>query len=318
MRLIKLMMIINERKRFKVQDLAEECRVSKRTILRDLIELEELGVPLYSEVGASGGYQVLNERVLPPIYFTENEAKAIIFAGQSLQNYIALPFKNEVDSALNKFYYNLSKDVKLSVDNLRKRLMFYIPSHDIPVPFLQPMIEAAMNQSIVTITYDGETNCFGVEKDDKEREIQPIGIFTTNGLWFCPAYCFDIEDYLVFRIDQILSLSLAEDQSKRVNIDENKLGQLILPDGSNSEFELKVRLTSIGVKRCKTDIWLADSIKYNEDGSGMIDAKLSLSFLPWAVHYFLGLGTEAIVEQPKILKDEIKKEINKLIDCYKE
>ena len=55
--------------------------------MRDLQALEEVGFPLYSEVGAAGGYHVLKERVLPPIAFSENEAMAIFFAYQSLQYY---------------------------------------------------------------------------------------------------------------------------------------------------------------------------------------------------------------------------------------
>lgn len=76
-RLLDLMMTVNRRRKFTVRELADEFGVSTRTILRDLQELGELGVPLYSEVGPHGGYQVLNERILPPIAFTEAEAVAI-------------------------------------------------------------------------------------------------------------------------------------------------------------------------------------------------------------------------------------------------
>ena len=55
-RLIELMMTVNAKRKFTARELAEEFNVSYRTILRDLDELSELGVPLYSEVGADGGY----------------------------------------------------------------------------------------------------------------------------------------------------------------------------------------------------------------------------------------------------------------------
>lgn len=83
-RLMELMMTVNRKRRFTVKELAQEFGVSSRTILRDLQELSELGVPLYSEVGPHGGYQVLNERVLPPIAFTEEEAVSIFFASHAL------------------------------------------------------------------------------------------------------------------------------------------------------------------------------------------------------------------------------------------
>lgn len=64
-RLMELMMTVNRMRKFTVRELADQFDVSSRTILRDLQELSELGVPLYSEVGPHGGYQVLKERILP-------------------------------------------------------------------------------------------------------------------------------------------------------------------------------------------------------------------------------------------------------------
>lgn len=66
-RLIEMMITINAKKDFTVGELAKEFSVSKRTILRDLQELEQAGFPLYSEVGAAGGYHILKERILPLI-----------------------------------------------------------------------------------------------------------------------------------------------------------------------------------------------------------------------------------------------------------
>ena len=68
-RLLELMLTVNQKRAFTVGELAGDFGVSKRTILRDLQELSELGVPLYSEVGPHGGYRMLQDRMLPPIAF---------------------------------------------------------------------------------------------------------------------------------------------------------------------------------------------------------------------------------------------------------
>ena len=99
-RLIEMMITINAKRDFTVGELAKEFSVSKRTILRDLQELEQAGFPLYAEVGAAGGYHILKERILPPIAFSESEAKAIFFACQALQYYRDLPFEQETISVL--------------------------------------------------------------------------------------------------------------------------------------------------------------------------------------------------------------------------
>ncbi|UFJ40315.1 GyrI-like domain-containing protein [Brevibacillus humidisoli] len=60
-RLLELMMVVYERKRFTVDELAAEFGVSYRTMLRYLQELSGMGVPLYSEPGRHGGYSITNQ-----------------------------------------------------------------------------------------------------------------------------------------------------------------------------------------------------------------------------------------------------------------
>lgn len=65
-RLLEVMISINARKKFTVDQLAQEFGVSYRTMHRYLQELSALGMPLYAEPGKHGGYSMLNESTLPP------------------------------------------------------------------------------------------------------------------------------------------------------------------------------------------------------------------------------------------------------------
>jgi HTH domain len=126
-RLLELMMTVNRKRKFTVKELAEEFGVSTRTILRDLQELSELGVPLYSEVGPHGGYHVLNERSLPPISFTEEEAIAIFFSVYALRHYLSIPFEAEISSALNKFTSYMTSDIRDRIEQMKNRVDFITP-----------------------------------------------------------------------------------------------------------------------------------------------------------------------------------------------
>ena len=65
------------KKSFTVKELADEFGLSVRTLSRDLDELSGLGVPIYP-CKAEGRIQIaLQERMPPPISFTESEATAI-------------------------------------------------------------------------------------------------------------------------------------------------------------------------------------------------------------------------------------------------
>ncbi|WP_312116995.1 helix-turn-helix transcriptional regulator [Brevibacillus reuszeri] len=310
-RLIQLIMKVNERKTFTIQEMADECGVSRRTMIRDLMELSELGVPLYSEAGAGGGYRVLREKVLPPISFTEHETIALFFACQSLRNYKSLPFKNEVDTALQKFFHYLSSELKQKIECMQQRLVFWVPPHEIEVPYLKELLEAALDQRIIKIVYEASTR--------RERMIQPLGIYTMNGLWYCQAYCFLAENHRLFRVDRVKDFSLEADQSIRLNTadtEDHILSWIMRMDESDT-LDLEVDLTAEGVRRCQTDLWLARGIKLHEDGSGTICTKMSTSYVTWAVHFFLGLGMEANVRHPQVLREQIQNKLRELTKQYK-
>lgn len=111
-RLMELMLVVNRKRKFTVKELADEFDVSTRTIMRDLQELSELGVPLYSEFGPHGGFRVLGEAKLPSISFTDDEAAAIFFAVYALRHNIDFQYKTEFFTALNKFYNRMPEDVR--------------------------------------------------------------------------------------------------------------------------------------------------------------------------------------------------------------
>lgn len=307
-RLVQLIMLVNERRTFTVQELADECGVSRRTMIRDLAELSELGIPLYSEVGPHGGYRVLREKVLPPISFTEYEAMALFFAAQSLQNYRSLPFNNEVQSALRKFFHYLSSDLKQKIKRMQQRLTFWVPPHELDVPYLKDLLEAALEQRILQICYEASAA--------QERLIQPLGLYTMNGLWYCRAYCFRAVDYRVFRVDRISGLRREVDQSQKVDLTEENIQEWILRDDLETPLELKASLSPEGVRRCQSDVWLSQFLKVNEDGSGRIHAHMGTSYTPWVVSFFLGLGTDAHVTHPPQIRDQIRTKLQTMAAQY--
>ncbi|WP_245947982.1 helix-turn-helix transcriptional regulator [Paenibacillus sambharensis] len=230
------------------------------------------------------------------------------FACQSLRNYKALPFENEVDTALQKFFHYLSSGLKWKIESMRQRLVFWVPPHELAVPFLKKLLDAALEQRVVTITYEAASR--------RERMIQPLGLYTMNGLWYCQAYCFLAEDYRVFRADRIKDLSEEADQSRRLDTTEEDIQTRILRTDDNEALELEVDLTPEGVRRCHSDLWLSQSIELREDGSGTIRTRMSASYTPWAVHFFLGLGMEANVKRPQAVRGQIQSKLQELLVQY--
>ncbi|HEV2377442.1 MAG TPA: HTH domain-containing protein [Streptosporangiaceae bacterium] len=78
---------------------ARKYEVSTRTIERDVLALQDAGVPVYAETGRRGGYVIDKTLTLPPVNFTAAEMVAI---DVSLAGTERTPFAFAARSALRK------------------------------------------------------------------------------------------------------------------------------------------------------------------------------------------------------------------------
>ncbi|GGA23992.1 helix-turn-helix transcriptional regulator [Paenibacillus physcomitrellae] len=319
-RLMELMLAVHRKRHFTVKELANEFGVSSRTILRDLQELGELGVPLYSEVGPHGGYRLLNERMLPPIAFSEEEAVAVFFASHALRHYRDIPFQTEISSALSKFYLHMPQDVRDKIDVMRDRVDFQVPQRPQKSPHLNLLLQAAIGQQVVRAEYDGR-------KGSEIREILPVGIYASGGLWYCPAYCFSRKDYRLFRCDRITAAEILdgpEFEFLKAGHEIPKTGQVDLKNwGSvhhaNSEFvDIYVELSREGCRRCESELWPLLKIYTRADGSGWIDGRILKTDIRFFTNYFLGLGLDAKVTQPEELVTAIRRQLTAVQEVYRQ
>lgn len=289
-RLIQLIMRINAKPSFTVRELADEFGLSTRTITRDLQELSELGVPVYSIQGRGGGYRLLRERLLPPISFTENEAVAMFFACQTMDYFSSLPFGEGADAALHKFYHYLPADIREQIDRLQDRIMFWNPYRSMSAEILQTLLQAIMTCSVVTIEYRSGR---GVS----ERNIQPIGLYASSGYWYCPAYCFTRENMRQFRADRILSAERNTAIPGRAEV--SRMTLLDKPDQMDKDqitFELE--LTRKGVWLLESNPRFGPYIKRNEDGSGTLAINVAAEDMKFYVDLIWQYGDEIKVLAP--------------------
>ncbi len=309
-RLNEMIMMVNRKKRFTVQQLAQEFEVSKRTILRDLQELSEMGVPLYSEVGPHGGYQILNERILPPIAFSEDEVISIFFAIHALRYYIALPFDIEYESIKKKFYLNLSGDIRDKIDSMNGRVDFLSVRQYEKIPVLRQLLDAAIQQDVIIINYE-------INGESHNRNIQPIGIYVNEGKWYCPSYCISKKDYRVFRCDRINSVKLDKNTSPIDLSNINLKNHFLMMNTNKETFELHVELTKKGIEKYQSAKWPNIKLERQEDGSGFLKGSISVSDMDFFSDYFISYGKDANIKKPLELIECIKENLNIILNQYK-
>ncbi|MDE7016277.1 MAG: YafY family transcriptional regulator [Lachnospiraceae bacterium] len=308
-RLIEMMITINAKRDFTIGELANEFSVSKRTVLRDLQELEKAGFPLYSEVGAAGGYHILKERMLPPIAFSENEAKAIFFACQALQFYRDLPFEQETISVLKKFLNCLPLDIQNSIAQLQSKIVFWIPDRHRDSPLLKEMFHITINRHAATIQYSSTHS-------ESTRMIVPVGLYAMNGLWYCPAYCTKTNQIRTFRIDRIKKIIEEKPYPDGKYPVPASIQEYLAHFDAGEKYHVKIQLTDIGVKRCEAECLLAKGLKILPTGGGIIDMDIDHAALEWAADYFLPFGKNATIIEPLALVTLMKHKIYELHQHY--
>lgn len=297
-RLVEILLELQTRRRFTAAELAAELGVSRRTALRYLHELSEAGVPLAARPGPDGGYLVVRDRMLPPLAFTVDEAVSLFFAYQSLRNYGTLPFDAEVGSALHKLYRHLPADAQHRVDQMRERLDFATRHVNVPTPHLATLLAAAIGQEVLTIVYRGAE---GVQR----REIQPIGVYAQNGLWYCPAYCFTRKGIRLFRIDRVLQ---AEPPSGQHAPDPAITALTLRAYGEEARRQaptthMEVELTAEGVRQMDH----LEQMDVDEEGGAVLRMEIALTDVPFFARVFLGMGEHARVRAPEIMLKEIRR-----------
>ena len=308
-RLNEMIMMVNRKKRFTVGELAQEFGVSSRTIMRDLQELSEMGVPLYSEVGPHGGYQVLKERILPPIAFSEEETVSIFFAIHALRHYISLPFDAQYESIKKKFYLNLSGDTRDAIDRIKDRVDFLSVYEQEDIPFLRQLLDVAIKQQVIIISYEAKGKI-------SHRSIQPIGIYANEGKWYCPSYCFLSKDYRVFRCDRIKSVKLDEDTTPVDLSNINLKNRFLILKHNKDAFELYAELTNKGVEKYQSVKWSNIELVKREDGTGCLKGTIPKHDISFLSDYFITYGREAIVKNPVELIEGIKEKLNIILKQY--
>ncbi len=99
-RLFHIIQLIRGRRLTTAAYLAERLEVSERTIYRDVADLQLQGVPIEGEAGV--GYRLGAGFDLPPMMFTQDEAKALVASVRMAQVWLDPALAQGAEDALGK------------------------------------------------------------------------------------------------------------------------------------------------------------------------------------------------------------------------
>ncbi|EAC8016050.1 YafY family transcriptional regulator [Listeria monocytogenes] len=301
-RLNDMMLFLNDKNVFQLRDIMTKYDISRSTAIRDVKSLEEIGMPIYSERGRNGHYQVLRNRLLSPIVFNIDEVFALYFSMLTLKAYETTPFHLSVEKLKTKFERCLSAE---KIEMLRKTeevfSLGYI-KHNNQCEFLDVILQFTMEEKVCQINYDKK----GIEKT---YVVQFYNISSAYGQWYVTSYNFETKRMQVFRCDRILELeeNHAFEAKKLTDLKSETDYLYKKKDAINFEVEI----ASNGV-----DLFFKEnypSMKLNqEQGRNVIRGFYNRGEEPFIINYLLGFGDKINMVQPDSLKEMLLNELKSL------
>lgn len=193
-RLLTILLLLQTRGRVTARELAEALEVSERTVLRDMEALERAGVPLVSQRGANGGWELLEGYRTDLTGLTNAESRAM-FVGAPAKLLHDLQLDRASDTALLKLLNALPSVQRPGAEYARQRIHIDLAgwkgSRD-PVPLLPLLQDAVFRERKVRL-----------EHTHGERVVDPLGLVAKGSTWYLVAATPELRTYRVSRITRV-------------------------------------------------------------------------------------------------------------------
>lgn len=304
-RLLELLIRVQTKPRFTAEELAGEFGVSRRTMLRDLASLSEMGVPLRSTPGPGGGYSLpRGGRRLSP-FLTVDEALALIVSYESFLRYSESPFAAENLSAVTKLRAALPPDVVRELDTVRRHVAVLERARDYEAPLLGELLRAAVDGTHLEVVYESMS---GVS----ERVIYPYGVFAYRSFWYCTCHDYKRGKKISLRADRVRKVEPVEGFERPAHIPPDEW-TVECDDGET--LEIRIRVNERGAKSFELTS-LFGRIETDRDGRGIIHAEIPASSIDFHAARLLGVGTDVVVESPPELIEAIREKARSVTRLY--
>ena len=151
-RLLRILLILQNRGRMTSSQLAGELEVAQRTVMRDLDALAEAGLPIVTHRGNAGGVELgfsYRSRFVG-LDAAESEALGVIL-GMPKSALAELGISAAAHLACDKLVESLPSTVRLRVQEAQRRFQFQAPAAQSPDPRVAALAEATRQSNIVRL-----------------------------------------------------------------------------------------------------------------------------------------------------------------------
>src|SRR5438552_16530665 len=181
-RLLELLSLLQGRRDWPGNELADRLGVSGRTIRRDVERLRRLGYPVNSLTGPAGGYRLRAGMEIPPLLLDDDEAIAIAVGLRTAARASVTGIEETAVRALVKLEQILPRRVRRRVTALG--------SATVSAPVGGPTVDPQHLTVIAAACRDCERLRFAYRSrdcTDSRREVEPHALVNLGCRWYLLA-----------------------------------------------------------------------------------------------------------------------------------
>jgi predicted DNA-binding transcriptional regulator YafY len=296
-RLITLMMLLQRQPNQSAAQLAKELNVSVRTVQRYVGMLEEMGIPVYAERGAHGGYALVRGYKMPPLVFTPEEAVAVYVGTRLVETVWGPLYQQSARGALAKLDNVLPDEHRAEAVWAQRTLLavgLTQADQHRDGPYLQTLWTAVHKRQAVVIRYRGRN-----QSEPLDRMVDPYMLINAWGRQYCIGYCHLRQGMRSFRVDRILELTLLE-QTFSVSPDFDLETYLDTEPYWQRQIKVRLHFDPQAALQALNNQTQWDSLEKQPDGS--IITTFEITNVAVAAMIVMNYGYQATVLEPEELR----------------
>ncbi|MRG60933.1 WYL domain-containing protein [Agromyces sp. CFH 90414] len=192
-RLLALLSLLQSRRDWPGQLLADRLEVTSRTVRRDIDRLRGLGYSITAVKGPDGGYRLAAGSELPPLLFDDEQAVAIAVALQSAPS-TGIDLDEAAARALTTVRQVMPSRLRHRIDGIRFA--------DAGAP---TQVDPGVLEAVSTATRERRILRFDYGDDEGRlpRLVEPHAIVARSGRWYLVAWDLDQHDWRIHRLDRM-------------------------------------------------------------------------------------------------------------------
>jgi predicted DNA-binding transcriptional regulator YafY len=198
-----LLRLLRRRADWTVAELAERLEASRRTILRDISALRDVGFDLDTFSGPGGGVRLNPMSVMITSQLRTDEVVALILSVAIARAARTIPFAGEAEHALAKIEQALPPARANELRACQERILVGDPSSEPPPPAsVDPTLVGAFETAFSSNRLLAFDYCDRGRRTTR-RLVEPHGLLVRPPLWYVIAWDCDRNAPRLFRADRI-------------------------------------------------------------------------------------------------------------------